>query len=109
MLLQLPVEAHLRSPVAIYNRATAYPSQHNNHWNHQLFQTTTQHDAWLIHGYDALLRYHSGHPGEPAYARELAQLPELVKLAGELGLGEDSTGGWARSAWGSVMRQPSAL
>ena len=95
-LLLLPVDAFpRRSPVAVYNRATAYPSQHSNHWIHHVFQTTTQRDAWIVHGLDALLRYHRAHAGDPAYARELT--------------GAGSTGGWARSAWGSVMRRPSAV
>jgi len=90
MTLQRPEDALPRTPVAVYNRATAYPTQHNNHWIHHEFQTPSQHHAWRLHGYDALLCYHGGHPGDPAHARRLQD-------------------GWASSAWGAVMRARSAI
>ena len=100
MMLQPCVVAFpRRTPVAIYNRATAYESQHSNHWIHNEFSTPTQKHAWALHGHDALLFYHHGHPGDPAYARELTALVR----------GRPETGGWACSAWGSVMRRPLGL
>ena len=64
-------------------------------------------DAWLVHGNDALLHHHQGHAGDPVFARELTELAELAPLVARLRLGAGSAGGWARSAWGSVMRGPS--